>query len=503
MLLRMVADAALLVAAMFSAVAIRFLVLVAFQDPQDVGELLRRDLFGFGVAVVPLTLLCIALLYGFGVYTYRKYYLGKYKLLVLIQSISVAYLVFGFAWFFFNQSDSSSQPLPVSRAAYLIGWVLSVAAVSGARFWNVISQRFVVPERESIIRANRKERRILVVGGAGYIGSALLPHLLEKGHQVRVLDLLMFGREPIREVEDHPRLEVIKGDFQNLQTIIESVRDVDSVVHLGAIVGDPACNLDEDLTINVNLIATQILAQQAKAAGVDRFVFASTCSVYGACDEVLDERSEVRPVSLYGNTKLGAEKVLWDLADSSFQPTIVRFATIYGLSGRTRFDLVVNLMTAQAKLEGNITVFGGDQWRPFVHVKDAARAVSMILDASQDVVGKQIFNVGSDEQNYTIKQIAENVHQQVVGSDLSVSADDFDIRNYRVSFRKIQEMLGFVPEWTLERGIQQVLEAIASGEVKDFRAAQYSNVRFLSEEGTSQLARDRWAHDLIQSLSSR
>ena len=502
MLLRMVADAALLVAAMFAAVAIRFLVLVAFQDPADVGELLRRDLIGFGVAVLPLTLLCIALLYGFGVYTYRKYYLGKYKLLVLVQSISVAYLVFGFAWFFFTQSDSSTQPLPVSRAAYLIGWVLSVVVVSGARFWNVISERFVVPERDLIIRANRKERRILVVGGAGYIGSALLPHLLEKGHHVRVLDLLMFGRDPIRDVQDHPRLEVIQGDFQNLQTIIESVRDVDAVVHLGAIVGDPACNLDEDLTINVNLIATQVLAQQAKAAGVDRFVFASTCSVYGACDETLDERSEVRPVSLYGNTKLAAERVLWEMADSKFQPTIVRFATIYGLSGRTRFDLVVNLMTAQAKLEGNITVFGGDQWRPFVHVKDAARAVSAILDASQDIVGKQIFNVGSDEQNYTIKQIGENVHQQVLGSNLTVSTDEFDIRNYRVSFRKIQELLGFVPEWTLERGIQQVLEAIASGEVTDFRAAQYSNVRFLTEEGTSQLARDRWAHDLIQSLSS-
>jgi len=281
------------------------------------------------------------------------------------------------------------------------------------------------------------------------------------------------------------------------------MRDIDSVVHLGAIVGDPACNLDEDLTINVNLIATQVLAQQAKLANVDRFLFASTCSVYGACDEILDECSEVLPLSLYGNTKLAAERVLWEMADGDFEPTIMRFATIYGLSGRTRFDLVVNLMTAHAKLEGQITVFGGEQWRPFVHVKDAAQAISMILDAPKNVVGKQILNVGSDEQNYTIQQIAETVHDQVVGSTLTISDEEFDARNYRVSFRKIQEMLGFEPEWTLVGGIQQVLEAIASGEVSDFRDSKYSNVRFLSEEGTSQMARDRWARELIRTLSAR
>ena len=499
----MLADAALISVAMFAAVAIRFLVVVAFQDPPDVGEILRRDVRGYCRAVVPLTFLCLGLLYGFGVYTYRKYYLGKYKVLVLFQAISLAYLVFGFVWFFFLQEDSTTQPLPVSRGAYLMAWVFSILALSGARFWNVVSQKFVQPERESIIRANRKHRHVLVVGGAGYIGSALLPRLLEKGHRVRVLDLLMFGREPIKSVEDHPRLEVVQGDFQYPQMVIESMQDIDSVIHLGAIVGDPACNLDEDVTINVNLIATQVLAQQAKLANVDRFLFASTCSVYGACDETLDERSEVRPVSLYGNSKLAAEQVLWDMADDDFMPTIMRFATIYGLSGRTRFDLVVNLMAAQAKLEGQITVFGGEQWRPFVHVQDAARAISMIVDAPKDDVGNQILNVGSDSQNYTIQQIAEAVHDQVVGSKLIIDNEEIDVRNYRVSFRKIQEMLGFEPKWTLDSGIQQVLEAIASGEVTDYRATHYSNVRFLSEGGTSHLARDQWARDLIRTLSTR
>lgn len=503
MLLRMLADAALLSVAMFAAVAVRFLLVVAFQEPPDVGEILRRDVRGYCFAVVPLTLISLALLHGLGVYTYRKYYLSKYKLLVLIQAISLSYLGFGFLWYFFTQTDSLQQHLPISRAAYLMAWLLSILMLASARFWNVVSKRIVEPERQSIIRANRKERHVLVIGGAGYIGSALLPDLLDTGHNVRVLDLLLFGKSPIKNVVAHPRLELVHGDFRHVDSVVEAMRDIDSVVHLGAIVGDPACNLDENLTIDVNLSATRVLAQLARSANVDRFLFASTCSVYGACDEILDERSEVRPVALYGHTKLAAENVLLDMSDDGFLPTILRFATIYGLSGRTRFDLVVNLMTAQAKLDNEITVFGGEQWRPFVHVKDAARAIGLILDAPADLVGSQIFNVGSDDQNHTILGIAQLVHEQVVGSMLTVSTDEIDARNYRVSFAKINQMLGFKPVWTVPQGIQQVIEAIASGEVSDYRDSQHSNVRFLTEEGTSKLARDSWARELIRTLSSR
>ena len=505
MLLRMLADAALLSVAMFAAVAIRFLTVVAFQEPPDVGEILRRDVRGYCLAVLPLTLMSLALLHGLGVYTYRKYYLGKYKLLVLAQAISLSYLGFGFLWYFFTPTGALQQHLPISRAAYLMAWLLSILMLAGARFWNVVSKRIVEPERRSIIRANRKERHVLVIGGAGYIGSALLPDLLDRGHHVRVLDLLLFGESPIKNVVAHPRLELVHGDFRHVESVVEAMRDIDSVVHLGAIVGDPACNIDEDLTIDVNLSATRVLAQLARTAHVDRFLFASTCSVYGACDEVLDERSEVKPVALYGHTKLAAENVLLEMAeaDKGCLPTILRFATIYGLSGRTRFDLVVNLMTAQAKLDNEITVFGGEQWRPFVHVKDAARAIGLILDAPGNLVGNQIFNVGSDEQNHTILEIAQMVHEQVVGSELTVSSEDIDARNYRVSFAKIEQMLGFEPEWTVPQGIQQVIEAIASGEVSDYRDPQYSNVRFLTEEGTSKLARDSWARELIRTLSSR
>jgi nucleoside-diphosphate-sugar epimerase len=343
-------------------------------------------------------------------------------------------------------------------------------------------------------------RHILVIGGAGYIGSALLAKLLDKGHYVRLLDLMVFGDEPIRHLLKFKNLEVMRGDFRHVESVVEAMQGVDTVIHLGAIVGDPACSLDENLTIDVNLTATRMIGELAKAQGVERFVFASTCSVYGACDELLDERSVVRPISLYGQTKLASERVLFKMANDKFRPTVVRFATIYGLSGRTRFDLVVNLLTAKAKLEGKITVNGGAQWRPFVHVDDAAAAVARIIEVPRELVAGEIFNVGSNEQNFTITQIGQMVHEQVVSAELIVNEADTDRRNYRVNFNKLRNHLGFEPQWTVEAGIQQVLDAIANGDVQDYRDAKYSNVKFLTESADAAAVRDNWARRLIESL---
>jgi nucleoside-diphosphate-sugar epimerase len=360
----------------------------------------------------------------------------------------------------------------------------------------------VTPEYEAAAKRTQG-RMVLVIGGAGYIGSSLLPKLLARGYRVRLLDLMIFGDDPVREILEHPNLEVRTGDFRHVEQVAEALHGVNAVVHLGAIVGDPACNLDEDLTIDVNLTATRMIAELAKAAGVERFVFASTCSVYGACDEMLDERSMVKPLSLYGHTKLASEKVLLNMACDRFRPTIVRFATIYGLSGRTRFDLVVNLLAAKAKMEGKITVFGGDQWRPFVHVDDAAEAVAMILDAPRAVVGGEVFNVGSNEQNYTIAKVGELVHEAVFTAELIVTNNDSDHRNYRVNFSKIQNMLGFEPRWTVQGGIRQVLDAIAAGDIHDYGDPRYSNVKFLSEKKSDRLVRDDWARELVRGIASQ
>ena len=311
-----------------------------------------------------------------------------------------------------------------------------------ARVWNQLWQKTVEPERQHSSAA-AKSGRVLVIGGAGYIGSALVPKLLDAGYRVRVLDIMMYGREPLDPVRNHPQLELLEGDFRHVDNVVRAMRDVEAVVHLGAIVGDPACKLDESLTIDINLSSTRMIAQLAKSHRVERFVFASTCSVYGARPDVLDERSEARPLGIYGNTKYASEMVLQDLADASFAPTILRFATIYGLSGRTRFDLVVNLLTAKAKIDGQITVHDGDQWRPFVHVEDAASAIMAVLQAPLATVGNEVFNVGSNEQNYTIRQVGELIHQQVVSAELMISESGQDGRDYRVDFSKIRNLLSF------------------------------------------------------------
>jgi nucleoside-diphosphate-sugar epimerase len=213
----------------------------------------------------------------------------------------------------------------------------------------------------------------------------------------------------------------------------------------------------------------------------------------------LDERSELNPVSLYARSKIASEKVLLKMADESFAPVILRLGTVYGLSGRTRFDLVVNLLTAKAVVDGQITIFGGDQWRPFLHVDDAALALLQALEAPLPAVRDQVFNVGSNEQNYTIRQIGEIIHGIVPAAEVVPVNTDYDPRNYWVSFDKARKTLGFTPQWSVEQGAQQVIQAIQSGKVQDYKDAKYSNVKFYTEEGIFRLTRTegKWAYQLL------
>ena len=235
---------------------------------------------------------------------------------------------------------------------------------------------------------------------------ALLPKLLDRGYHVRLLDLFLFGKGPIVDVIGHPNLQIVHADFRHVDRIVQAMNGMDEVIHLGAIVGDPACSLDQELTVEVNLMAVRMIAEVAKGSGIRRFCFASTCSVYGASDEFLEERSHLHPLSLYARSKLASEKVLTQMADEQFSPVILRLGTVYGLSGRTRFDLVINLLTAKAVKEGKITVFGGGQWRPFLHVNDAALALLKAVEAPTDLIHGQVFNVGSNEQNYRLGDAA-------------------------------------------------------------------------------------------------
>jgi nucleoside-diphosphate-sugar epimerase len=496
MIVRMLADAAMTNLALAGALALRFAADVAFSAPSSSMPATQKFwdyTYAYTWNAPLLTALCLLVFAASGFYTYSRSYQGKYKALTITQAVVYSYLIFGcityFSWDRFGWVE-----LP--RGALLLAFGTSLGLCLASRTWTALWEYVVQPERESRLRLRKDAGKdVLVIGGAGYIGSALLPKLLEDGYRVRVLDMFLYGTEPIANVAKHPRLELVKGDFRQVDKVVTAMKGMDAVIHLGAIVGDPACDLDEQVTIDINLSATQMIAQVAKASGISRFVFASTCSVYGACDDLLDEHSEVIPISLYGQTKLAAERGLQQLSDHLFMPTIVRFATIYGLSGRMRFDLVINLLTAKAKTEGVITVHGGDQWRPFVHVDDAALAVLKVLQAPLALVGNQTFNVGSNAQNYTISQIGEIIRDRVMGAELIQNAEARDKRNYRVSFDKIVRVLQFQPAWTVERGIDQVLEAIATGEVVDYRDAQHSNVKYLTENRAIEIIRvdDDWS----------
>lgn len=446
-----------------------------------------------------LTPICLIIFYLSGFYSHSRFYTGRYKILVIAQAVSLSYLVFSFTMLLLR--DTIEFP----RSVLLVGWLLTLATLLTARLWHaawVAAIRREEPFTQVTRPAGGHIKNVLVIGGAGYIGSALLPKLLDRGYNVRLLDLLLYGSEPIEPVMHHPHLEIIQGDFLQMQQVVEAMRGMDAVIHLGAIVGDPACELCTGLTVEVNLMAARMIAELARCMKLDRMIFASTCSVYGASDEVLDERSSLNPVSLYASSKMATEKVLLGLATSDFAPVILRFGTIYGLSGRTRFDLVINLLTAKAVTEGKITVFGGKQWRPFVHVDDAALAVLMVLESPLPVVRGQIFNVGSNAQNYTIQQVAEIINGIVPEATIEEVEGGSDARNYCVNFNKIQNTIGFAPQWTVEQGVRQVIDALADGKIDDYHNSQYSNVAYLREQGIIRLTLpDRhWTTDLLDEV---
>jgi nucleoside-diphosphate-sugar epimerase len=327
-------------------------------------------------------------------------------------------------------------------------------------------------------RVLRRRRRVLVIGGAGYIGSVLCGRLLAEGYQVRVLDVLFYGDESLRDLRGNDRFELRIGDSRDITALVGAMRDVEAVVQLGEIVGDPACGLDERTTRDINLGATLNAAKVAKGMGVQRFVYASSCSVYGASDELLTERSPLNPLSVYARAKIGSERGLLDLRDADFHPVILRLATVFGMSPRPRFDLVVNLFTARAVVEGKITVIGGSQWRPFIHVSDVARAISKCLRRPLTSVDGQTFNVGSNRENHTIQEIGEVIRRSVPQASLEIE-DTPDPRNYRVSFDKIRAVLGFEPQISVARGVAELRDALRAGVVGDYRSPEYSNVRAL------------------------
>jgi nucleoside-diphosphate-sugar epimerase len=299
---------------------------------------------------------------------------------------------------------------------------------------------------------------------------------------VRLLDSFVYGTAAVRDLFGHPRFELVIGDCRNIQSVVAAMNGVKAVIHLAAIVGDPACEQDRDSALEINYAATRMILEVAKGYGVRRFVFASSCSVYGETEQIVDEMSEVGPISLYAQTKVDSETAVLAARGENFHPTILRLATVFGNSYRPRFDLVVNLLTAKALQEGLITVYNGEQWRPFIHVSDVAEGLIAVLNGPESIVSGEIYNLGDSRLNYTLTQVAGTIQRLVPGTRVE-HVENPDRRNYRVSFDKVRSQLGFECRVDLEAGVSDLIGALRAGTIGDYSDSQYHNQRFLKAAG--------------------
>jgi nucleoside-diphosphate-sugar epimerase len=463
--LRLVADFVSVNAALFLAFTVWFLFYTVIKRTPQSGRL-AEDFRSAALAYWPLWSLVALLVFHLnGFYTRTRGYAGRYKALVVFRAVTLFVVVFVFVDYFIFRDAL----LP--RGVAFLSWAFVLLSVGGSRYAKMtVLKDYATRPRTASSRIDR----VLVVGGAGYIGSILTAMLLRKGFHVRVLDSLLFSDDALNVVKGHPNFELMHGDVRDIQSVVEAVAECQAVVHLAAIVGDPACEVDRRLSIEINRAATRILIDVARGYDVERFLFASTCSVYGASEFLMDEHSKLNPLSTYARTKADSEQILLEAKSAGFRPTILRLGTVFGLSPRPRFDLVVNLLAARAATLGKITIFNGEQWRPFLHVRDAARAFAMCLEANADVVSGQIFNVGDYALNHKLSEIGDLVAR--MSPNLVIERiENEDRRNYRVSFDKIHTLLGFRCQTTLEEGIREIYDTVHSAKIADFTASQFNN----------------------------
>ncbi len=322
--------------------------------------------------------------------------------------------------------------------------------------------------------------RVLVTGGAGYIGSVLTRQLLEKGYTVRVLDNLMYGGEPIIDLLNCSNFEFVKGDVRSEEDVRLAMKDVHAVAHLAAIVGDPACAQNPELAGSTNLEGSKVLYRIAEEMGVEKFVFASTCSNYGKMDDpdvFVNEESKLAPVSLYAETKVAVEQFLLSQPKSNHcKPTCLRFSTVYGLSLRPRFDLTVNEFTKELAMERELLVFGEQFWRPYCHVYDLARSVVTVIGSDASLVAFDVFNVGDTTENYQKKMIVDEIVKVLPDSKVKYVSKNEDPRDYRVSFEKINTKLGFKVMFKVPDGIKQIVKVLDDGFILNPDDNKYKNV---------------------------
>ena len=331
-------------------------------------------------------------------------------------------------------------------------------------------------------------KKILVTGGAGYVGSGLLRELLSSGYHVTCIDNLMFGGESLLNLWHHKNFNFINCDINNSESLkkIFLINSYDYVIHLAAIVGDPACKLNSDLAVKTNWDSSKFLYDLSKSSGVSKFIFASTCSNYGKMEDpntFVDESSKLAPVSLYAELKVNFENYI--LNDTKivdhFSPTILRFSTVYGLSPRMRFDLTVNEFTKELALERELLVFGEQFWRPYCHVKDFAKAFITVLESPYNKVSYNVYNVGDTSENYTKKMIVDEIKKILPNSKIKYVIKNDDPRDYRVNFDKIKKELDFQISMRVADGIKEIVHIIQENLIQDLDNQKYYNIPYVQK----------------------
>jgi nucleoside-diphosphate-sugar epimerase len=315
---------------------------------------------------------------------------------------------------------------------------------------------------------------VLVTGAAGYLGTTLVPLLLASGFRVRGLDRLVYGDYGMAAFRDHPHFEWLPGDVRDAKACFDAARNCFAVLHLAGTSGDQSCNADMPACYQTNYIGSELMVRAAEYHGVDRFCFSSSCSVYGAVSDWVDESSSPLPLTLYARTKLDAESLI--LNANLPCATAFRLSTVFGVSGRTRLDLVLNQMSLNALTRKSLVVYGGNQWRPILCVHDVARAFLLALTLPPDHIARQVINIGADEFNVRIMDLAERVAAVLPGVRLDIRPLEEDFRSYRVSFRKARDLMAFHPEHSIEDGIREIADALSSGYISEPRDPRYSTI---------------------------
>lgn len=320
-------------------------------------------------------------------------------------------------------------------------------------------------------------KKVLITGGAGYVGSALVPHLLSKGYEIVVYDLYLYG--DVFKGISNPKLTQIKGDIRDKEKLVTAAKGADAIIHLACISNDPSFELDPKLGKSINYDAFFNVVETAKSNNVKRFIYASSSSVYGLKSEKnVVETASLNPLTDYSKFKVGCERVLEGIEDMTW--VVIRPATICGYAPRLRLDVVVNILTINALVNRKIKIFGGEQLRPNINIKDMVRIYELLLSALSEKINRQIFNAGY--QNLTVTEIAKIV-QKLCGEDIEMEVvPTDDNRSYHINSDKIKRVLSFTPKFTVEEAIQSLIDSFHKGLIKDgLNNSLYYNIKLMQE----------------------